>query len=297
MKKEKFLPILKEVLEKLEKNDISCEVPYTNINKQDFEHIVITISNKHFESEIVSLFKTLDMVIKDNQITIPYNGINLVFIFVNKETFSYSFYYYCWDILSTLINVYANRMNMEFKSDGLYYKNVSISNNLVNNLIFFDLNKSAYFKGFLDISSIYGFITMSSYFNPNIYSLKEFEKLDPLFEYNKKYYEDFLEYIKFFKEYDGYKYQKDYNSEIKDFFLTDDSKKDMQIKSLLNQTLDPNNPLHREILSRQDKLIERDKKRLEDFKKMKHTISNEAKESVRKKFGKYGKGDIEEFLK
>jgi len=297
MKKEDFLLILKEVLDKLEKNNITCEVPYTNINKQDFEHIIITVSNKHFKSEIVSIFKTLDIITKDNKTIIPYKDINFIFIFVNKETFSYSFYYYCWDIAHTLINIYAHRMNMEFRVDGLYYKNALISTNLVNNLIFFDLNKTAYFKGFLDATSLYGFITMSTYFNPHTFSLEEFEKLDPLFIYNKKYYKEFLEYIKFFKDYDGYEFKKNYSEEIREFFFKDEEKEDMQLKNILNQTLDPNIPLHREILSKQKKLIEKDKKRLENFQKMKQSISVEAKENIRKKFEKFGKGDIEEFLK
>jgi len=286
MKKENFLSILKEVTKKLEKNNITYEIPYTNINKSNFEHIIITVSNKHFESEILSIFKSLDMIKKDNRIIIPYDGVNLIFILINKDTFSYSFYYYCWDIVSTLINVYAHKMGLEFKEDGLYYKNNIISNNMVDNLLFFDLNKSPYFKGFLDITTIYGFITMSSYFNPHIYSIEEFEELDPLFIYNKKYYDGFLEYIKFFKEYEGYDYKKDYSVDIKDYFLSDDLKEETNIKTILNQTLDPNNALHREILNKQNKLIEKDKKRMEDFKNMKNTISKEVKENAKIKYKK-----------
>lgn len=284
MKKDDFLPILKEVYDKLTNNNIDCEIPYTNVNKQEFEHIIITLSNKYFENEIISIFKSYDYTNEDNRIIIPYKGIDVIFIFTNKETLNYSFYYYCWDILSTLINVYAHKMNLKFREDGLYYKDSNISNNLVDNLLFFDLNKDLYFKGFLDITSIYGFITMSSYFNPHIFSMEEFEKLDPLFKYNKKYYVDFLKYVEFFKEYDGYDFKKDYSTEIKDYFLSDEVKEDMQIKQLMNQVLDPTNPLHKEILSRQDKLIEKDKKRLEYFKKMKENIHKEAEESVRRKY-------------
>jgi len=285
MQKDKLLKLLKNVIDILEKNNITYEIPYVHILKHEFNHIKIIISDEYNHSDLINIFESCKNNVTKDYTKIIYNDIDVIFIFANKEIFNYTFYYYCWDMMSVLINYYANEMGMNYNDNGLFYNNNLISTNLQKILLFFDLNKNAYVKGFFDPSLIFGYITMSSYFNPHIYSLEKFKKLDIFYEYNKTHYVNFLEYIKIFKNYEGYKFKNDYSKEIKDYFIDDPVKKEQDILKIIKQNkIDPDNILYKEIKLRESKIIKQHQKRMEMLKKLKENIHKEAMESIKKKY-------------
>jgi hypothetical protein len=203
MNKKDFLEFLQPIVEVLDKNNVSYEIPFCYINKSEFNHINIVISELITIKELSFYFSDLDFVKEENGIfftKIWHFPVN--FIRVPYENIKYAFYYYNWNITNVLLQCLAKYFNLKYIVNGLYGEHdILISRNLQEIIEFFGLNFKMYNVGFVNEFLIYSYICNSPFFNSKLFNMELFEKFDPFFKYNKEidYYKKFMKQMRNYK--------------------------------------------------------------------------------------------------
>ena len=193
LSKPEFLIILKEIINKLEKENINYEIPLCHIDKNTFNYIDIIVPDN---IDAVTFANILDISIYKNEkdrIYFEYNNFRINLIKINTTELKQTFHYYSWNILHVLINIMVDNLSMIYTPNGLKYifeeKHIFINKNLQKIFDFMDMEfKNVYGINIPYINQIFKEITNSSFFNYNLFNRKSFEKYDPMYKYNKDYY-------------------------------------------------------------------------------------------------------------
>lgn len=196
--KPEFLILLKNVINVLESENIKYDIPYVHIDKDTYNYINILIIENVNIYELSHMFHLDQITEKYNIVYTKYNGFAINFIRTNYEDWGYVFNYYCWNVLHILINAMIKPYNLEYSNRCLNYvhgnKKILLTKNLKEIFELFDLKFNTIALGFPTDFTIFSYIENSSYCDKKSFSLKIFKELDPMFEYNKKYYQDFLDH-------------------------------------------------------------------------------------------------------
>jgi len=217
LEKQEFIKLLKEVSDKLEARGIRNEIPFVYKGKDTFDFIKVLIPQETDVTILEDIFKTGEYQVSGRYIDFNYKDFRFIFIRTPDSEFFPTFFYYSWDIMTTLMNVMLNKMGMDLQPSGLKYVAVENAFNISNNIKFiieylgldFDLYMRK--EGFKSLFDEVSFITTSSYFNVNIfkeYKLNErdffyFDK-EPQYKYALSLFSNF-ENIRF----EGYDYDKE----------------------------------------------------------------------------------------
>jgi hypothetical protein len=229
LNKNEFLILLKEINDKLEKNDIRIEIPYVYRNKDFFDHIKILIPHNIDGDKLLDVLKLGEYNQNNKYIDYYYKDFRFIFIKTFDNEFLSSFFYYSWDILPTLMNVMLNKMGLDLTPAGLKYIAVKspilISNNIKLILEFLGLDFYYYMNsgsnkksGFRHLFDEVSYILGSPFFNTKIY--KEYNLNDKDYFYFEKVeqYEYALNLLNKIDEtnFIGYEYYSDLDSYLID---------------------------------------------------------------------------------
>jgi hypothetical protein len=198
--KKDFIIFLKNISDVLEKEEIKHDIPYCHIDKTTFNHIHIIIPEHIAVFDIGKLFNCTTIKEKTGIISAVIDDFDVKFVKTKESDWYYTFYYYCWNVLSVLVDILAYKsFNLRYTRTGLKYqyceKLIDISNNMRDIFDFLELPFYMINNGFPTDYTIYSFIESSIYFDIEYFNMSEFAGKDPIFELNKKYYVDFLEHI------------------------------------------------------------------------------------------------------
>lgn len=200
LNKFEFLKVLKGISDTLDKEDIQHEIPFCHIDKQDFNHIYIIISDLVTSYDLGKLFNCSIIKEKESIVYAVIDDFSVNFVKTNTTDWYYTFWYYCWNVLPIFIDILAfSSYNLRYTRTGLKYqyndeKMIQITKNMSDIFEFFDLKFHMISNGFPTDYVIFEYIESSPYFDTNFFTLEVFEKFDKNFELNKKYYEDFIKH-------------------------------------------------------------------------------------------------------
>jgi len=198
--KKDFITFLKKISEELDKEEINHDIPYCHIDKIDFNHIYIIIPEHIAVFDIGKLFNCSTIKEKNGIISAVIDEFDVKFVKTKKSDWYYTFFYYCWNTLNVFVDTLAHKsFNLRYTRTGLKYqygeKMIDISNNMRDIFDFLELPFYMVNNGFPTDYTIYSFIESSIHFDNGYFKMSEFAEKDPIFELNKKYYDDFLEHM------------------------------------------------------------------------------------------------------
>jgi hypothetical protein len=220
-KKEDFLPILKDISTLLEKNEIKYEIPFVYVEKQTFNHAIFIIPKEVSVRNLSSYINFENIKENKEYIIGKYNDLDVFFIQAVPEEWYYKLYYYSWNILHSLIGTFYKEMGFDYRDSGMFFDGVFVTRNLEKILSILGMEyamplftRSDKIKSLRSIDQLCELIVSSDYFNANIFNIEKFKELDPIFEWNKEYYYQFLETIEILNNWDG-----NYKFESKDHYM------------------------------------------------------------------------------
>jgi hypothetical protein len=135
---------------------------------------------------------------KEGIIYTKINDFDVKFIKTSDKLWSYTHYYYSWDILHILMNILVKTFNFSYERTGLYYlygkKKIKITTNLKDIFDFFELPFQMITNGFPTDYVMFSFIESSPFFESKTFNLDNFKKYDNYYENNINYYKDFIKH-------------------------------------------------------------------------------------------------------
>jgi len=199
MKKDKFIKILKNVSETLEKEEIKYDIPFSYINRDEFEEISIIIPDHVAIYDITRMFNVIDIKEKSGIISVMIDDIMFDFVKTSEMNWWFTFFYYSWDITHILVDILLfENFNLKYENVGMkfHYKEkvIPITKNLFEIFDFLELKFFMINKGFPTLESIFMFIESSPYFNSEDFTMENFEIYDKNFKYNKQMYEKLIKH-------------------------------------------------------------------------------------------------------
>jgi len=193
-----FIPFLKKISDTLDKEEIQHDIPFCHIDKNIFNNITIIIPDHIQSYDISKLFQCEMIKEKEGVITTIIDGFLVDFVKVRHEEWFYAFFYYSWDITHVLIDILANKtFGLRYTRTGLKYqygdKLIPITINMKDILDFLELPFHMINNGFPTEMSMHNFIFSSQLFDSEYYNMEEFVNFDKNFNFNKLYYENFIQ--------------------------------------------------------------------------------------------------------
>lgn len=225
LEKPEFIKLLKEVSTKLDSSSIRHEIPFVHKDKMNYNSIKILIPQETDADTLTTLFNDSSYTLKGQYIDFMYKDFRFVFIRTPENEFLTTFFYYSWDILPILMNVMLNKFGLDLQPKGLRYvageKTFFVSDKLKYILDFLDLDSNEYFvKGFSNLYQIASFISISKYFNYEIFRDYKINEKDYFYMEKKEQYDYVLTLFKKFDEvsFKGF----DYSENLDEYLLNID---------------------------------------------------------------------------
>lgn len=211
--KPEFIKLLKEVSTKLDINNIRNEIPFVYKDKMNYDHIKILIPLGTDASTLVAILDNGTFNLKGQFIDFIYKDFRFVFIRTPENEFLSTFFYYSWDILPTLMNVMFNKFGLHLYPSGLKYiageNSFMVSTDLTHILEFLDLSSDHYFtRGFMSLFDYASFISISKYFNVQIFKNYKLNENDFLYFDKKSQYDAIIKILNEFEKinFKGYEF-------------------------------------------------------------------------------------------
>lgn len=220
IKKQDFLEILKDVVNVLDEKDVQYQIPYCHLDKEEFNYIDIVITDLTNISDLIIELDMKDQKDENNILTGVIDDFRFNFIKSPVDFLNLTFYFYCWNFFPFLIKALVNPLNLSYTPYGLYFnhkgENILVSRNLQKILDFLNIDfKTIFGLNIPKKNLLFQQIINSHFYNSNSFSHDIFKQFDNMYEYNKHYYDEFLEMIPDYS-YD-FNYENDLNY-IDDFF-------------------------------------------------------------------------------
>lgn len=196
--KSEFLPRLKKVVEVLEQESITYEIPFVHVDQQLFHYATIIITENITAFDLNKMFHLSTITEKDNVVYTTFEGLPVNFVRTMPDLWGYTFLYCCWNVLPVLIDALVKPLNLHYTRYGLKYQfdkhQLVITNNLQHIMEFLELPFHMLVNGFPTEYTIFSFAESCPYCDRYSFSLAKFQALDPMYEQNKLYYESFLDH-------------------------------------------------------------------------------------------------------
>lgn len=198
MIKTDFIPFIKKISDKLTEEDIKHDIPTMFKSQIDFNHIFFIIPDTTKSFELAKIF-FFDFVKEQyGKIYAKMANFPIIFILSSEDDWKYKYYYYSWNNLRTLINTIYYNFNIKYTNTGLFYiynnKKILLTKNMTEIFDFLNLDFKMLVVGFQEEFDIYKYVMSSQYFDSDYYNVETLKKLDPVFKYNEKFYDKFLDF-------------------------------------------------------------------------------------------------------
>lgn len=197
LNKKDCIELLKKIVDKLEYEEIKYDIPLVHMDKWEFTYINILIPDHIPVYDITTLFSTQTIKEKEAVIYTTIDNFSVIFIKSSEKDWGYKFHYYSWNVLHVFIDILAyNSFSLRYTTNGLKYsyrdKWINITSNMKNIFDFLEIEFKILGLGFITNYSIYNYMENSPYFDSSYFTMENFKKFDPMFEYNESYYKDYL---------------------------------------------------------------------------------------------------------
>jgi hypothetical protein len=196
LKKDKFLILLRNIVDTLERNNVIYEIPLCYSDKNDFTYQDIIISNSANLNNITSELYAKIINNSKTKCIVDIDGFRINFILSPDDEIKYNFNFYSWNFLPYLLSALCKGIYLSYDNTGLRYNNILITKNLKK---IFDLLgipfKDVYGLIIPFEKDLFSMITKSDFFRPSFFTEEKMKEIDPNYEYNKYNYDKFKKSI------------------------------------------------------------------------------------------------------
>jgi len=209
-RKDDIPPNIRNIINKIDTlftdNDIQYQIPFVYKENNDFKHLKVIVSNLYTPQQICDILEINEFKVDKEFIDLDFNGIKVTLILTPLENFTIAFWYYSWDILTTLMNILFDGFGLRFDKDGLKYtfKNNYLLSTKIDEIIeFLGLNFNQYKAGFFTLENEIDYIMNSPSFNANLFFNYKLNSKDHFYNENSIMFKKVLEIYEPFKESSG----------------------------------------------------------------------------------------------
>ena len=213
--------ILNKIDSILSLNDIEYQIPFVYKKNNDFKSLKVIISNLYSAQQICEMLEVDEYKINKEFIDVFFGDIKFTFILTNPHDIAFTFWYYSWDIIPTLINVLFEGFGLRLDKNGLKIpsseKHPYLLSTKIDEIIeFLGLNFNQYKLGFFTLDNEIDYIMNSPSFNANLFFNYKLDPKDHFYEEKQVMFKRCLEIYEPFKDASG-----NFNfSDNKDVYLT-----------------------------------------------------------------------------
>lgn len=198
LEKKDFLKFLQIISISLDKAEIKHEIPFCHIDKVEWNYINVIIPDFITEYDLIKMLNISFSKEKEGIIYTIIDDFDVRFIKTSDRLWSYTHYYYSWDILHILMNVLVKTFSLSYERTGLYYmygnKKIKITTNLKDIFEFFELPFHMITIGIPTDYVMFSFIESSPFFESKLFNLETFQKYDSYYDNNLNYYNSFIKH-------------------------------------------------------------------------------------------------------
>lgn len=193
LKKEIFLALLKNIVDALDRNNVTYEIPLCYLDKKEFTYQDIIISDSTNLHNLTSELNCKIIENKKGKCVIEIEEFRINLIMVPDSEVKYTHHYYSWNFFPYLVSALCKSMHLTYDSTGLKYKGALITKNLQKIFDFLGLPfKKVYGINVPNKHELFSFIIKNDFFQPESFTLEVFKELDPNYEFNLPYYDEFI---------------------------------------------------------------------------------------------------------
>lgn len=203
--KTEYEDILAEIYEKLPTFKLEPVKAFRSKNDFGDIDIVVEIDDTIDQRELIRNTLHIDTEYNNGPFfSVDYKGVQIDFIFMNKDNYHTALNYFHWNDLGNFIGRTARSLNFKYGHDGLSYDkhysdhykiSVHVSNDTKKILTFLGYDYNTWAKGFDTKEEIFEYAASSKYFNATYFSLEEQAHNDRVRNRKRKMYQLMLEYI------------------------------------------------------------------------------------------------------
>tara|TARA_R110000796_G_scaffold248124_1_gene374525 strand:- start:5622 stop:6671 length:1050 start_codon:yes stop_codon:yes gene_type:complete len=213
--REEFDSVSKELIDIIEMSFDRATVPLFFYKKETFGDIdiIIDISNGEdsvFDNESIRRFIESKLTPNEifhngNAFSFDYKEVQVDFICVPSKDFDANYHYLAFNDLGNFIGRLAQSIGFKYGQEGLWVNYYSDANTKTKIMVskdypkifdFLGLDYQKWVEGFDTLEEIFDYAMSSSLFNPEMFQLKELNKINRERNIKRKSYMSFLEYIK-----------------------------------------------------------------------------------------------------
>lgn len=212
--REEFDRVSKELIDILQLRFDRASVPLFYNNKETFGDIDIIVDTKctstlNFDDSIRKFienrFKPNEIFHNGNAFSFDYKEVQVDLICVKPEDFDSNYHYLAFNDLGNFIGRLAQSIGLKYGQEGLWYNHYSDENTKDTIIVskdypkifeFLGLDYDKWIEGFDTLEEIFAYVMTSSLFNPEMFQLKELNKINRERNLKRASYMSFLEFIK-----------------------------------------------------------------------------------------------------
>ena len=160
------------------------------------------------EQWIYDEFNSKEVVKNSSVYSFEYKELQVDFILTPKRNYETSYVYFSFNDLHNLIGKLFHKFGLKWGFDGLKYVYridgkrlgiIDVCSDYRKALQFVDLCPDRYDRGFKNLQEIFDYVKSSKYFNPWMFDLENFNRINRERDKKRNTYSKFLEYVEQFK--------------------------------------------------------------------------------------------------
>jgi hypothetical protein len=211
--KAEYDAILPEILEKAKKlfsdaTDTKYYFEKDSFGDADILCLVDKPIDINIEQWIYDEFQSKEVVKNSSIYSFEYKELQVDFILTPKHNWETSLIYFSFNDLHNFIGKFAKKFGLkwgfsgleyDYKIDGKKLGTISVSKDYREVLPFLGFDVVRYDKGFKNLNEIFEYVKSNKYFNPWMFDLEQYNKINRDRDKKRKTYQSFLEYLEHYK--------------------------------------------------------------------------------------------------
>lgn len=207
--RQEFEDIKNEIFSKLEGTFERYDIPRFFSSKETFGDIDVIVSMENYKGDIrkfiVDTFNPNEIFHNGNAWSFDYKELQVDFITCSGEDFDSNYHYLAFNDLGNFIGRLAQSIGFKYGQEGLWYNHYSDANTKTTIIVskdypkifnFLGLDYDKWVGGFDTLEEIFYYVMTSSLFNPEMFQLKELNKINRERNLKRASYMSFLEFLK-----------------------------------------------------------------------------------------------------
>ena len=206
--------ILPEILEKAKKLFSDATDTKFYFEKESFgDADILCLVDKPISDDITDWiyeeFESKEVVKNTSVYSFEYKELQVDFILTPKRNWETSLIYFSFNDLHNFIGKHAKKFGLkwgfrglefDYKIDGKKLGTINVTKDYEKALEFLGFDVDRYNKGFNNLEEIFNYVIDSKYFNPFMYDLEQYNKINRDRDKKRKTYQSFLKYLEPYKE-------------------------------------------------------------------------------------------------